>query len=87
MSGRVQGVGYRAATAQAAGSYPDLRGWVRNLSSGQVEAVFAGEPAEVLAMVSWCKRGPAHAQVTDLEVQEETFDPGLSQFVIRRDPA
>ena len=58
ISGRVQGVAFRAATrAQArAGA---LAGWVRNLADGRVEAVFEGDPAAVGALVAWCHRGRA----------------------------
>jgi len=67
ISGRVQGVGYRAATRRQALAL-GVRGWVKNLPDGRVTAVFAGEPMAVQKMVDWCHRGPALAQVTQVVV-------------------
>ena len=62
VTGRVQGVGYRAWVADEA-SARDLEGWVRNTRDGSVEACFAG-PAEVVAeMIAACRRGPSMARV------------------------
>jgi acylphosphatase len=67
VSGRVQGVGYRAWTADAARAR-GLSGWVRNLRSGEVEAVFSGPAAAVDAMFDDCRRGPAAAQVAAVRI-------------------
>ena len=64
--GRVQGVWYRAWTEKQA-TARHLRGWVRNRSDGSVEAVFAGERAQVEAMIDACRQGPAEARVLDIE--------------------
>ena len=82
VSGRVQGVGFRRYTVKFASRFKHLKGWVRNLEDGRVEAVFCGDADEVLAMVEWCRNGPPSAQVTHLEVQEEEVDPGLSWFEV-----
>ena len=74
LSGRVQGVGFRAWTERTARSL-GLSGWVRNLRNGSVEALFAG-PADVVDdMISRCRRGPDHARVEVLERHEETVPP------------
>lgn len=81
VSGRVQGVGFRAfveGEARARG----LRGWVRNLSDGRVEAVFAGEGATVDAVVAACRRGPAGAHVRELK-QEPYAGPLEAHFTVR----
>jgi acylphosphatase len=65
--GRVQGVFFRAETRDRARSL-GLSGWVRNNADGTVEAVFEGERDRVDSMVEWCRRGPAHADVDDVEV-------------------
>ena len=80
VSGRVQGVSYRASTLAQARSLPSIRGMVRNLPDGRVEAVIAGEESEVLELVSWCRKGPPAARVTALEVLEEPFAPPFSDF-------
>jgi acylphosphatase len=71
--GRVQRVGFRAwieRTALADG----LQGWVRNRSDGTVEAVFAGSPAQVEAMLRACNEGPRSAQVDAVEELESAPD-------------
>nr|MBL8456780.1 acylphosphatase [Zoogloeaceae bacterium] len=79
--GRVQGVGYRAsAKAQAHGL--GLAGWVRNLSSGDVEAVVAGAPEDVHAFVDWARRGPPNARVARIDISEIDI-PAERTFVQR----
>lgn len=73
VSGRVQGVGYRAWTADEAIAR-GLEGWVRNRRDGTVEAVFAGEPEVVGAMISDCRRGPALARVEAVDDRPGTAD-------------
>ena len=67
VTGRVQGVSYRAYTEREARRL-GLRGWVRNRSDGTVEAVFEGPRATVEAMVAWCRRGSPAARVADVQV-------------------
>lgn len=62
ISGRVQGVGYRAWVAEEARAR-GLAGWVRNLRDGRVEAVFHGERDIVSDMVETCRDGPPMASV------------------------
>ncbi len=71
VSGRVQGVFYRASCRDEAAAR-GLSGWVRNKSDGSVEAVFEGDEAGVRAMVEWCRRGPPSAAVTNVAV---TWEP------------
>ncbi len=67
ISGRVQGVGYRDWTERRA-SQLGLSGWVRNLASGDVEAVFGGPSEAVEAMLAACRTGPRLAAVEKIEV-------------------
>ena len=67
ISGRVQGVGFRFWTDREANAR-GIRGWVRNRSNGDVEALFAGDPEAVEALCAACWRGPSHARVTDVKV-------------------
>jgi len=69
ISGRVQGVGFRAWVEHEAHGRR-LEGWVRNRRDGSVEAVFAGPPAAVEAMIAACRRGPMLAHVETLDVRE-----------------
>ena len=81
VTGRVQGVGYRAATFREAARHA-LQGYVRNLPDGRVEAVFMGKASDVHHMLSWCTKGPVIAQVESLQVLEEIPDTTLSPFAI-----
>jgi acylphosphatase len=67
--GRVQGVGYRMWTEDEARER-GLAGWVRNRRDGSVEAVFAGAPDTVHAMVEACRRGPPGARVDALDQRD-----------------
>jgi acylphosphatase len=69
--GSVQGVGFRASLAREARAL-GLAGWVRNRVDGSVEAVVAGEPLAVDALVRWARRGPPAALVERLEVVPES---------------
>ena len=68
ISGRVQGVCFRAYTQNQAASFK-LTGWVKNCSDGSVEAVFEGSREAVEDMVSWCGQGPLGAFVDKVNVQ------------------
>lgn len=82
VTGRVQGVAYRAwarGEAKALG----LRGWVRNRGDGSVEAVVAGPEAAVEEMITAMGEGPGAARVTD--VWTDPVDPAgvATGFTIR----
>jgi acylphosphatase len=70
VSGRVQGVYFRAHTLRQAQKLK-LSGWVRNLWDGRLEVVFEGEEKAVQQAVNWCHVGPSTAQVSGVEVQYE----------------
>jgi acylphosphatase len=84
VAGRVQGVGFRWATWQAAREIGGLAGRVRNLPDGRVEVEAVGEPERVEALRTWLRQGPAGARVTGLTEQEITPVPGWDGFVIDR---
>ena len=81
VTGRVQGVYYRATTRETAQDQ-GVDGWVKNLDDGRVEAVFEGEEADVEAMVEFCHEGSNRANVTDVEVTYEVPE-GLQGFEVR----
>jgi acylphosphatase len=73
ITGRVQGVGYRAwavGTARRLG----LRGWVRNRPNGSVEALVTGDDDAVAAMIEACREGPFSARVTEVAVSDDEDD-------------
>jgi len=81
ISGRVQGVFFRAWTEDEAVKR-DLTGWVRNLADGRVEAVFEGDKDKVEEMVRLCWRGPPGAHITIVEVIWEPCKGEFSDFRI-----
>jgi acylphosphatase len=83
LAGRVQGVGFRYTTADEA-RRRQLAGWVRNLDSGGVEAVFEGPRPAVEDMLGWCHDGPPGAYVRDVQVAWDEPPEHLSGFEIRR---
>jgi acylphosphatase len=83
VTGRVQGVFYRAWTAENARAC-GLAGWVRNRHDGSVEAVFSGPHNAVEAMIERCAKGPRAARVDTVTILGEGCDAG-SSFEIRPD--
>ena len=81
VSGRVQGVYFRATTRDTANEL-GVDGWVRNLDDGRVEAVFEGDPDDVEEMVEFCYEGSSRASVTEVEVTEEEPE-GIDGFEVR----
>lgn len=81
ISGRVQGVFFRAETRDRARSL-GLGGWVRNNPDGTVEAVFEGERERIESMLEWCRRGPSLAGVEDVEAAWEE-PQGEAGFAMR----
>lgn len=69
ISGRVQGVGFRMATAREAGRL-EISGTVRNLLDGTVEADIEGPDEAVEQMLGWLRTGPSSAQVEEADVHE-----------------
>lgn len=74
-------MGYRYSTVQKARQL-GIRGWVRNLPDGRVEAVFAGDRAAVEEIVQLCYQGPPAAAVRNVEI-EEARDTGSQGFEVR----
>ncbi|MCP4351602.1 MAG: acylphosphatase [Desulfobacterales bacterium] len=82
VSGRVQGVFFRAETKRTAERF-GVFGWVRNKGDGTVEALFEGERERVESMVNWCKGGPPHAKVKSVDIEWDDSSGELGSFEIR----
>ncbi|MEW6213647.1 MAG: acylphosphatase [Nitrospirota bacterium] len=82
IEGRVQGVFYRAFTRDLAYML-GLKGWVRNLYDGRVEAVFEGKKVLIENAIKECYNGPPGARVTNIEVKWETFIGDQEGFVVK----
>ena len=70
VSGRVQGVFFRATCARLARD-AGIGGYVRNRPDGRLEAAFEGDEPAVDAIVDWCRRGPELALVDSVEAVTE----------------
>jgi len=82
VSGRVQGVYFRATTRDTAREN-GVHGWVQNLDDGRVEAVFEGDEDAVDALVEFCHEGSPAANVAGVDVEYEP-PAGEDGFEIRR---
>lgn len=81
VSGKVQGVYFRASTKDKAHML-GIKGWVKNCMDGGVEAVFEGEKGAVDKIVSWCKKGPPGALVEKIDVCSEAYAGEFEEFSI-----
>ena len=82
VSGLVQGVFFRDYTRRWADSL-GVKGWVRNLPDGRVEAVLEGEKDRVEALIQRMEEGPPYARVEQIEVEWENYQGEFSDFRIR----
>lgn len=82
VSGKVQGVFYRASTREQAVQL-GLRGYARNLPDGRVEVVAWGDAVAVDSLLVWLRKGPPQAVVTKLEIEPEpAIGPVAQEFDI-----
>lgn len=81
ISGKVQGVFYRASCQDVAISYR-LFGYAKNLPSGQVEVIAQGEKENIKRLIEWCKKGPPHAKVADVKVEWQSVQEQFSGFEV-----
>ncbi len=82
VSGRVQGVCYRAETQQAASLF-GVNGWVRNKPDGTVEAVVEGAAGDVRSLINWCKTGPDISRVAKVAVTWQDYLGEFTEFRVR----
>ena len=82
ISGRVQGVFYRAFTEDVA-HLLKLNGWVKNRSDGNVEAVFEGAKEDIQKAIKSCYKGPPAAKVNNIDVKWEDFKDEFDTFSVR----
>lgn len=82
ISGRVQGVFFRAYTEQEARRLK-LTGWVKNLRDGKVETMAEGEKEALEEFKKWCQHGPPAAHVTQVEIAWETATGEFKDFTVR----
>ncbi|TDX47812.1 acylphosphatase [Orenia marismortui] len=79
ISGKVQGVGFRWYTSEKA-AYLGIKGWVKNLSDGRVEATISGDKDKVKKMIDFISTGSPLAQVDKVEVIDEDYQGEFKKF-------
>ncbi len=84
ITGRVQGVFFRASTRDMADGL-GLKGYVRNLPDGSVEAVFEGLREQLEKAVDWCRKGPPGAVVTHVDEKWLDCPAEFDSFSMRYD--
>lgn len=83
ISGKVQGVYFRAFLKEAAESL-GIKGWCTNCSEGMVEAVAEGDGDKIEKFLGEARKGPQAAEVRNIDIKEETYSGDLEGFEIRR---
>jgi len=81
VSGKVQGVWYRATTVEEAKKL-GLTGWVRNLPDGRVQIVAEGPRESLERLIAWCHEGPPLAVVDEVKVVWEPYTGEFANFSI-----
>lgn len=82
ISGKVQGVFYRASAKEKALELA-LSGWIKNTPDGSVEATVSGSDEAVQQFVDWCRQGPPRAEVSQVSVTPKP-DSGFAGFEVLR---
>ena len=82
VSGKVQGVFFRASTKQQA-DLLEIKGFVRNEPNGDVYIESEGEENQIQEFLKWCRRGPDRARVDNLDIREGTWKD-FKEFEVRR---
>jgi acylphosphatase len=82
VTGRVQGVFFRAAAAERA-RHLAITGWVRNLSDGSVEIVGEGKRQNLKLLVAWAHKGPPYARVNEVQAQWAPCEGEFARFEVR----
>jgi acylphosphatase len=80
ISGKVQGVWFRASTKKKADEL-GLTGWVKNMTDGNVEAVFEGDSSKIDEIIAWCWIGPPLARVSDVKITRRDASGKFSDFM------
>lgn len=81
ISGRVQGVGFRAFIRSKA-AVLNIKGWAKNLNDGRVEVVVQGDKYQVEQMIEKLKKGPSYAEVEHVKIDTEELE-SYSDFKIK----
>lgn len=82
VKGKVQGVFFRASTLEKAEEL-NIKGWVRNLNDGSVKITAEGSFEKISEFIKWCEKGPAKANVTEINIERLAPSGEFSNFYIK----
>lgn len=82
ISGKVQGVFFRATAKKVAEKY-NITGWIKNSPVNKVEAIISGDSNDVKKFIHWCNDGPSGAKVSQVEIVEEPITEFSGFKIIR----
>jgi len=83
VKGSVQGIFYRQFCKEEADKL-GVKGFVRNLDSGDVELLLEGDNDEVDMIVKLCRQGPKHSVIRDVQVEERNWTGEFKGFKVLR---
>lgn len=83
ISGKVQGVFFRESARKIAEKL-EIKGWIKNVFDGNVEALVTGEEKGIKEFVSWCRQGPERAEVVEVKISKQQIINFEKFEVIRR---
>lgn len=83
VQGTVQGIFFRQFVKEHADELK-LRGFVRNLENGDVEVLAEGEDEALKRLAGFLRKGPSHAQIRDVKVEERKWEGDFEEFKILR---
>jgi acylphosphatase len=83
VTGTVQGVFFRQFIKDNAEKF-GLKGFARNLETGDVEIIVEGDGENILKMIEEAKKGPTHAQIRNVSVEERKYSGDFKEFKVLR---
>ena len=83
ITGRVTGVGFRYSTRDFVGQFSDVRGYVKNVTSGEVEVLIQGKKNHLEIILAWLAHGPSHARVDEIKINRIPVSDELGFFKIK----
>jgi len=81
IEGSITGVGFRFFVQRNA-SILNIKGWIKNIDTNKIEAVFEGQEQDIKKILDICKEGPSLSYVKTIKVKEEQFE-GLTKFEVK----
>ena len=81
ISGEVQGINFRFFTKKKADEL-GIKGYIKNLENGNVEAIFQGDEDSIKKIINWCKKGPSSAKVDSIEINQIKLEKEYKEFKI-----